>query len=64
MDIKDFIDLVAKMRVKQRRYYKEQKPSILIEAKELEKQVDHALKEGIGERPHPAAQDHQIGLFE
>ena len=69
MNAEQFIELVRKMREKQNAYYRQgRKQSDLIASKELEKEVDRALLDGISfpveERPDYTEPDTQIGLFE
>lgn len=47
MNFSQFTKAVAEMRTAQKLYFKSRMRSDLIKAKELEKQVDQALKEGI-----------------
>ena len=69
MNVEAFINLVQKMRKHQRDYYRDRKMSDLLESKQLERQVDQALRDGIS-IPVEAVLDNredgpdQIGLFE
>lgn len=47
MELQTFLNTVKKMRQHQIAYFREKKFSDLIEARELEKAVDRALKEGV-----------------
>lgn len=44
MTAKDFFDLVARMRDKQKEYFRTRSGSVLKESKQLEKQVDEEIK--------------------
>lgn len=44
MTAKDFFDLVARMRDKQKEYFRTRSASVLKESKRLEKQVDEEIK--------------------
>ena len=44
MTAKDFFDLVARMRDKQKEYFRTRSGSVLQESKQLEKQVDEEIK--------------------
>jgi rubrerythrin len=47
MNSVDFVDLVAKLRAAQKTYFKERTQSNLIEAKNLEAEVDRALEKEV-----------------
>lgn len=56
MTARDFFNLVARMRDKQKEYFRSRSASVLKESKELEKQVDEEIKrvsEIIRERKEP-----------
>ena len=56
MTAKDFFDLVARMRDKQKEYFRTRSGSVLKESKQLEKQVDEEIRrvnEIIRERQEP-----------
>jgi hypothetical protein len=69
MNAQQFIVLVRKMRERQNAYYRQgRKQSDLIASKELEKEVDRALLDGIsmpveGELESKDSDCEQIGLF-
>ena len=72
MNAEQFIQLVRKMRERQNAYYRQgRKQSDLIASKELEKEVDRALLDGISmpvegvltERPDDGEEGVQIGMF-
>lgn len=44
MTARDFFDLVARMRDKQKEYFRSRSASVLKESKQLEKQVDEEIK--------------------
>lgn len=44
MTAKDFFDLVARMRDKQKEYFRTRSGSVLKESKQLEKQVDEEIR--------------------
>ena len=44
MTARDFFDLVARMRDKQKEYFRTRSGSVLQESKQLEKQVDEEIK--------------------
>lgn len=61
MNAEHFIELVRKMREKQNAYYRQgRKQSDLIASKQLEKEVDRALLDGIS---FPVEGEQQIELF-
>lgn len=73
MNAEQFIELVRKMRMSQNAYYRQgRKQSDLITSKELEKEVDRALLDGISfpveaqldERPDDSEPGEQLGMFE
>jgi len=45
MEMNEFVDLVARMRVQQRSYFRERDSAALRESKKLEKEVDRAVEE-------------------
>lgn len=56
MTARDFFDLVARMRDKQKEYFRTRSGSVLKESKQLEKQVDEEIRrvnEIIRERQEP-----------
>jgi hypothetical protein len=47
MEVKDFIDLVVRMRAAQKNYFKKRGQANMLASMAIEKQVDQALAEGI-----------------